>query len=325
MSEEKAPLKLLIVTRKERSRSFSTLFDGISQYFETTTVYLSKEQIGNFTDTVNDLGCHRYDRVMFDVPLRRIGKHYKVLKSVQGLILYEEDAYQEFVPRSEYYKKYSKIYRKVGACRLVLTGYNVGERIRDAGLDVVVIPKAYDENHLHNLGLGRDVELGFVGRIKNKIYRKRYKFLKSFVKQNHLELFKTDPGEEYLQTLNRIKVFVSADIGLLEYMAKNFEAMACGCLVLAKRQGGLEEDKLGLKHMENIVLYDELKDARVLLSKLKATPGMVETIAREGQLLAERQHTLGARVQPFVDAIKPAVKEPQERKSVFSGWFNRKA
>ncbi len=34
-------------------------------------------------------------------------------------------------------------------------------------------------------------------------------------------------GEEYCATLNRIRFFVSADVGMGEYMIKSFEAMAC--------------------------------------------------------------------------------------------------
>jgi len=303
-------LKLLIVSRQVRSRSFSTLFNGLSNCFDTTLLKLSKEDIRNFASIVPKLNCEQYDRVMFDIPLRRIGKGYKVLKSISGLILYEEDACQEFIRRSEYYKKYIKIYRELSmaeGCRVILTGFNVGEQFRQAGLDVHVIPKAFDENHLKDLSNKRDVEQAFVGRIKNKVYKKRQKFLQSLVANEGLKLFKTDPGEEYLLALNRIKIFVSADIGFLEYMAKNFEAMACGCLVLAKRQGGVEEEKLGLIHMENIVLYNDVFDAVNLLSYLKGKPEVVKSIACNGRKFVEERHSLGSRINSFSLAIEKDV------------------
>ena len=133
-----ANLKVLIVSRQERSRSFATLFDGIAQHFDTTVIKLSKLQIRNFANTVNGLGCADYERVIFDVPLRRIGRHYKVLRKITGLILYEEDAWQEFSKHSKYYNKFTRIYQSIGACRLIMTGYNIGERIKSTGLDVVV-------------------------------------------------------------------------------------------------------------------------------------------------------------------------------------------
>lgn len=313
-------MKVLIVSREERSRSFDTLFSGIAEYFPTTVVKLKKDQIRDFSNTVRGLGCENYERVIFDVPLRRIGRHFKVLRKVSGLILYEEDAYQEFVRYSKYYKKFIKIYRSIGACRLILTGYDIGERIKSAGLDVTVIPKAFDENHLRNLGLERDIELGYIGRIKNRIYRERRPFLRGLVEENGLQMLRTDPGTEYLQTLNRIKIFVSADLGLLEFMAKNFEAMACGCMLLAKRQSGIDEDMLGLKHMENVVLYDDLEDARKLLSSLHKSPELIKSIATCGEELVHERHTLGARVLPFVEAIKSEVKPVRDLEKSPSLW-----
>jgi len=198
-------------------------------------------------------------------------------------------------------------------CRVIITGFNVGEQFRQAGLDVHVIPKAFDENHLKDLGNKRDVELGFVGRVKNKVYKKRQKFLQSLVVNEGLKLFKTDPGEEYLLALNRIKIFVSADIGFLEYMAKNFEAMACGCLVLAKRQGGGEEEKLGLIHMENIVLYNDIFDAINVLSYLRGKPEVVKAIAYNGRKFVEERHSLGARINSFFLAIEKDPVPPLEK------------
>ena len=315
-----ANLKVLIVSRQERSRSFTTLFDGIAKYFDTTLIKLSKLQIRDFANTVNGLGCGDYDRVVFDVPLRRIGRHYKVLRKIPGLLLYEEDAWQEFSRHSKYYNKFIRIYQSIGACRLVLTGYNIGERIKSSGLDVVIVPKAYDENHLRNLSVERDIELGYIGRIKNRIYRDRRPFLESLVAEYGLQMLRTDPGDEYLQTLNRIKIFVSADLGFLEYMAKNFEAMACGCMLFANRQGGVEEDSLGFRHMENVVLYNDPDDARKLLAMLKENPALVKDIARKGEALVRERHSLGARVLPFVDAIKAEIKPAQISQQPPSLW-----
>lgn len=313
-------MKLLIVSRQERSRSFATLFDGIAKHLDTTVVKLSKEQRNNLTRTLESLGHENFDRVMFDVPLTRIGKHYKALRKVSGLILYEEDSWTEFSEHSKYRNKFIKIYQSIGSCRLILTGYTNSEKIRAAGLDVVVIPKAYDENHLRNLHLDRDIELGFIGRIKTRIYRDRRPFLERLVAENGLQVLRTDPGEEYLQTLNRIKIFVSADVGFHEYMAKNFEAMACGCMLFASRQGGLEEDRLGFRHMENAVLYDDSDDAHNLLAMLRDNPDLVREIARKGEDFVRERHTLGSRVMPFVEAIKADIKEVRTPKGPLSGW-----
>jgi len=315
-----AILKLLIVSREERASSLDTLFNGIATHFETGIIKLTKTQRHDFTNTVNQLGHENYDRVMIDVPLTRIGKHYKVLRNISGLILYEQDAWMEFSEHSKYRNKFIKRYRSIGPCRLILTGYYIGDRVRSAGLDVVAIPKSYDENHLHNLHIDRDIELGYIGRIKTRVYRDRRPFLEKLVAENDLQMLRTDPGEEYLRTLNRIKIFVSADIGFREYMAKNFEAMACGCMLFASRQGGQEEERLGFRHMENVILYDDMDDAQGKLAMLRENPGLVAAVARNGEELVRERHTMGSRVKPYVEAIKAEIRPVQTLQRPPSRW-----
>jgi spore maturation protein CgeB len=313
-------LKLLIVSREERASSLDTLFDGIAKHIDTTIIKLTRAQRIDFTNTVNHLDHENYDRVMIDVPLTRIGKHYKVLRKISGLILYEQDAWMEFSRHSKYRNKFIKRYRSIGPCRLILTGCNVGERVRSAGLDVVAIPKSYDENHLRNLHVERDIELGYIGRIKTRVYRDRRPFLEKLVAENGLQMLRTHPGEEYLQTLNRIKIFVSADIGFDEYMQKNFEAMACGCMLFACRHGGKEEAWLGFRHMENLVLYDDIDDAQGKLAMLRENPGLVEEVARKGEELVHERHTMGSRAKPYVEAIKAEMKPVQVLQRPSSRW-----
>jgi len=313
-------LKLLIVSREERASSLDTLFNGIAKHLDTRIIKLTKTQRNDFTNTVNQLGHENYDRVMIDVPLTRIGKHYKVLRKVSGLILYEQDAWMEFSEHSKYRNKFIKRYRSIGPCRLILTGYYIGERVRSAGLDVVAIPKSYDENHLRNLHIDRDIELGYIGRIKTRVYRDRRPFLEKLVAEHDLQMLRTEPGEEYLRTLNRIKIFVSADIGFREYMAKNFEAMACGCMLFACRQGGQEEERLGFRHMENVVLYDDMDDAQGKLAMLRDNPGLVAAVARKGEELVRERHTMGSRVKPYVEAITAEIMPVQALQRPPSRW-----
>jgi len=301
-------LKILIISREVRSRSFDTLFDGLSQIFDTDVVKLSKGQIQSFDATLEQMDFRSYERVLIDVPLRRIGKNYRALKKVPGLILYEEDACQELVPRSEYYRRFSKIYKKIGCCKVVVTSYYLQRFFLAQGLDVAVVPKAYDDGLLKDLNVTRDIEVGFIGRVKNKVYRKRSRFLKELNKAFDISIMKTEPGEEYLQALNRIKIFVSADIGYEEYMAKNFEAMACGCLLLAKRQTE-EEASLGLLDGVNVVLYDDFNEARKKLAELLREPDRAQRIAKEGLALVQNKHKLSHRIDDFSNVITADIRE----------------
>ena len=79
-----------------------------------------------------------------------------------------------------------------------------------------------------------------------------------------------------------------------EYMIKNFEAMACGCILLAYRQGEGEEEALGFSDMNNIVLYSSIAELREKLAQLRANPERAEQIAHAGQDLVTTRYTFEA-------------------------------
>jgi len=100
------------------------------------------------------------------------------------------------------------------------------------------------------------------------------------------------------------RFFVSADVGMGEYMIKNFEAMACGCVLLAFDQGEEENRALGFLDMNNVVLYRDLDDVRDKLRQLRTSPAQAETIARNGQALAEERYTFQALGAAIVAAMQ---------------------
>ncbi len=74
-------------------------------------------------------------------------------------------------------------------------------------------------------------------------------------------------------------------------MIKNFEAMACGCVLLAWSQG--EEDRLlGFEDMENTVFYRSEDEAVQKLELLQRDPELAARIARNGQAFAESRYSL---------------------------------
>lgn len=100
---------------------------------------------------------------------------------------------------------------------------------------------------------------------------------------------RTEPGVAYCEALNRIRFFVSADIGLGEYMAKNFEAMACGCLLFAYRQGAGEEQALGLEDGVNVLLFDDQQTFLERLQQARSDAPWAAQIAARGAQFA-REH-----------------------------------
>lgn len=304
-------LKILILTRQERSRPFDTLFSGIEKHFPgTELVKLTKAEIDDFSTYLGNRDFSGYDRVLFDVPLRRVGKAYKKIARIRGAIFYEEDACQEFVESSKYKNRFGSIFLEMKGVKIVVTGFHIAEYLRSLGVDATCIPKAYDDACLKDIGLERSIDLAFVGRTNNRVYDARRKLLGDVAQVYPLQLLRTETPEEYLELLNKIRIFLSADIGYNEYMAKNFEAMACGCLVVAKKQPS-EDELLGFVDMENIVHYDSVDEAIEKLQFLLSHPAEVQKIALAGCELAQARHSLSQRVPEFVAvlAAQPAIPE----------------
>lgn len=299
-----APTTILIVSRYQRSRSFEILFTGLQQNFTKVDVHkLDKGQVHNIRRYVRNTDFTRYDRVLFDVPLRRIGKASKYLRNIEGLVFYEEDACQELVEASKYSQQFSQDFAAMSNAHIVVTSYFMRDYLQARGIDALCIPKAFDDSHLTVQPSVRDIPLGFIGRVKSEVYGQRREILEQMQQQYGLQMLRTETPDEYLQLLNRIKVFFSADIGFNEYMAKNFEAMACGCLLMAKRQPS-EDAKLGLIDMHNVVHYDTLEEAQLKYQQLQDDPQLMQRIAAAGARLVHERHGLSHRTGAFCTALR---------------------
>lgn len=240
-----------------------------------------------------------YDRVVADTNLRRLGKRYRALKNAPGLIVFDHDVCQNNVRTSEWYRRYPSILRDLGAVRLITSGYMLCRQMRAEGIDTGFHPKAFDDEVIHHLDIQRDIPCAFVGRVKNKVYRERKKFLEQAQKRFGIPVLRAEPGAPYNELLNRIRVFVSADIGFGEYMIKNFEAMAAGCLLVAWRQAPAEQEALGLVEGENVLLYESMDELGACLDWVRDNPDAAEVVAARGRELAVSRHSWRHRAPEF--------------------------
>lgn len=191
---------------------------------------------------------------------------------------------------------------------MISSGYMVSERLRQEGFDAVFVPKGYDEHLLTDQGRERDIELAFVGSTNSVAYSGRKALLDELGRVENLVVTRTKSGEDYCNTLNRIRFFVSADVGMGEYMIKNFEAMACGCVLLAFDQGEEENRALGLQDMHNVVFYDSIPTLQEKLGRLRADPALAQRIAENGRHLAVSRFSFGEVGRSIVDHMRPALR-----------------
>lgn len=263
----------------------------------------------------------QYDRIVLMLRFKKEIKQRRFLRTVPNIVILEHDAYQNYI-NSKYRNEYSRHYRAMPWVRVLCSGFVVAQRLRAEGFDVAFVPKGYDQSLLINLHLPRRTELAFVGSTGNKLYVKRKQFLEALAGVEPLEIVRTQSGSEYLNKLNDVRFFVSADIGMGEYMIKNFEAMACGCVLLAWDQGAEENAALGLLDMENVVLYRDQDSLRHKLALLRADTLRAEMIAAAGQQLVERQLSWEKIGRLVVDALEPPLREHVAPRSWWRKIFN---
>lgn len=280
-------MKVLALSSARREPDFSSVFQHLGQHVELDLRVLDKQAQRDLRGTLRGIDLSRYQRILLDLHFKHICCQAGFLQSLPGLLIYEEDACQNYLHGSRWRGRFSRFYRALPNARVVVTGADVAEQLAAEGFAVSFIPKGYDPAMIFAEAGERDIELGFIGRTGSAAYTQRKALLEQFAANEPLQVLRTEPGEPYRKMLNRISFFVSADVGLGEYMAKNFEAMACGCVLLAWRQGR-EEEVIGLQDGHHLLLYSSIQELRGHLQRLRRDPAWAQGIADNGRCFVEQ-------------------------------------
>jgi glycosyltransferase involved in cell wall biosynthesis len=301
-------LKVLFLVQKEQRAILDRLYDGIAEHCDCDKRELtSAEQDdlrGYFRKHVD---VTRYDRIVFFLRFKKEIRQVRFIQTLPNLVILEHDAYQNYIP-CKYTGKFSAHYRKLPWARVISSGFMVADRLREEGFDAVFVPKGYDQSLLQDQGRERDIELAFVGSTNSVAYSGRKALLDELARVEPLVVTRTKSGEEYCDTLNRIRYFVSADVGMGEFMIKNFEAMACGCVLLAYDQGAAESSALGLHDMQNVVFYQSIPQLQEKLARLRADPELAQRIARNGRELVVDQFSFARIGKRIVEELEPVLR-----------------
>ena len=311
-------MKVLFLVQKEQRAILDRLYDGIAAHCECDIRWLSSDEQRNLRRYFRrEVDVTRYDRIVFFLRFKQEIRQVSFIRTVPNLVILEHDAYQNYI-ECKYTGKFSAHYRQLPWARVISSGFMVTQRLRDEGFDAVFVPKGYDQALLQDLGRERDIELAFVGSTNSVAYSGRKALLDELASVEPLVVTRTKSGDEYRETLNRIRFFVSADVGMGEYMIKNFEAMACGCVLLAFDQGDAENRALGFEDMQNIVFYKTIAQLQEKLTRLRNDPQLAAAIARRGRDLAVSQYSFGRIGQRIVEALQPVLRAHPPL-----GWLER--
>ncbi|MDX9675064.1 glycosyltransferase [Pseudomonas zeae] len=313
-------MKVMLLVMDEQRVILDRLYDIVQQNCDECFIYrLSKKQQLNLGSFLASVDYQTFDRVVIFSRVKRLATQLQVLKCIPGLVFLEHDAYQNYMPASKYRGAYSRLYRRLPSCRALVSGAVVARKMLAEGIDTVFVSKGYDEQMLHNTGVERDIPIGFLGSLKSTEYAERKAMLESLSQRTGMLVTRTKSGAEYLQTLNRIRIFVSADIGMNEFMIKNYEAMACGCVLLAWSQG--EEDRLlGFEDMHNTVFYRSADEAVEKIQLLQSDPELAERIARNGQEFAQSRYSFARVGQALATEIQREMR-PWQPPSAFTRFW----
>jgi glycosyltransferase involved in cell wall biosynthesis len=311
-------MKVLLLVQKEQRVILDRLYESVAGHSDCEVRLLEKSQQASLKRYFDDyVDQAHFDRIVLFLRVKLQLRQASFIRTIDNLVFLEHDACQNYYS-GKYQGAYSKFYSRMPWARVISSGYEVARRLRGEGFDAVFVSKGYDQVLLKDFHLTRDIELAFIGSTKNQIYRGRSAMLESIAAHEKLNVMRTESGEDYLKMLNRIRFFLSADVDMGEYMIKNFEAMACGCVLFAYDQGESENRALGLVDMENIVLYRTAQELSQKLAVLRSAPDLVNRIACAGKQLAEQHYTfykVGARI---VEALRPDLRPRPDLT-----WFDR--
>jgi glycosyltransferase involved in cell wall biosynthesis len=304
------PVKVLFLVQKEQRIILDRLYEGVAANCDCDLRWLaSGEQADLRRYFKEQADASRYDRVLLLLRFKKMLRQPLFIRSIPNLVLLEHDAWQNYFP-GKYQGKFSLHYRRLPAARVLCSGFQVAEKLRAEGADAVFVPKGYDQKLLFNTGGKRDIELGFIGSIESDGYQLRKQMLMDIqAAEPGFRILKTKSGEDYRNMLNRIRYFVSADAGMGESMVKNFEALACGCVLCAYSQGAAENQALGFRDMENLVLYRSADELGEKLALLRKDAAKAQAIAAAGQALVETEYSFGKIGKKIAEAMAPKLRE----------------
>lgn len=302
-------MKVLLLHRVESANPMGPTWDALAQHCTLDRVAFGKPERADYAGALARINLQAYDRVLIWQNIKWIGAQYPALRSVPNLVFYEHDTCQHFLPESTWHGKFEVVFRDIGKVRMIVSNRTSERVFRAAGIDCAYLPKAYNSSVISDLGGERDIEFGHIGRTRVRIYKRRKALLQELKKRIDLQKLRTAAGDidAYNAMLNRIRFFISADIGFLEYMSKNFEALGAGCVLVAKRQPAEEQESLGFVDQENVVLYDDADELVRKVRQLQNDLPRAKKIAAAGRDLARNRHTMTQRGAELFELLRPEI------------------
>ena len=125
---------MLLVMEGRRS-ILDRLYESISGSLPRCDIFrLDSSQQENLAGFFRENDPSGYERIVISSRIKRLLGQERVLSLIDGLVFFEYDAWQNYVPEDKYFGQYSRFYRAIPGCRVVSSGCGVARRLRAEGI-----------------------------------------------------------------------------------------------------------------------------------------------------------------------------------------------
>lgn len=303
-------MKVLIVSTPTKLKRTKHLWGELSRLTAVRHEILEQGAYSSLKDLADRCDFSSYDRTIIDNNLRRMGREYKELARIPGLVIFDFDFFSNYIPGTGVQGKLESVLKTLGPHRILVSSVTIKDDLKAKGFDAGYSPKGYDAFFVQDLALRRDIDCGFIGRSNHRAYDARRAMLQRLQSDLGLQVLRTEENEEYNRALNRIRIFINPDLGYNEVMIKNFEAMAAGCALVAPAPPPEEATRLGWVDSENVMLYRSFEELLQKTKQLQNDSSLTQKIAAAGKELAVAQHRWEARAPSVLELLEPPLCQP---------------
>lgn len=176
------------------------------------------------------------------------------------------------------------------------------EKLRRLGQKTKWLPLSVDGNRFRNLHITKTYDYCLLGNMNPTVYPLRLKMLRYLLDKKANVALKPAYGDEYVQTINQSKIFLTCS-GICKFpVMKYFEAMACSALLFADEP--LDAEELGFRAGENYVQVEDTVDLAEETEYYTTHVIEAKEVASRAETLVRQRHTNEVRAKELYEMLK---------------------
>lgn len=143
-------------------------------------------------------------------------------------------------------------------------------------------PNAFDDELIYKKNIEKRSDVGFCGNVLN-----RGKFINELSKRYNFIHDEFVIGDDMVNAINSYRVHWNKNISV-DINYRNFETIGCGVFLVTNYNNNYE--KIGFKHMENVIFYNNTNEMFEFIDLVIKDGSLREYIGNNGHLLSKK-HT----------------------------------